>query len=211
MARELQNTDLAASAVQEESPDDDYVFISPFTVHGDPLPAPSNWPKWSPLAHRVGRWQNIYNTSSCWKPIPPEQIPRAWSNDWHYHQASWRWHVYYGGMRWWFNEVLHIPGEPILLLFSQDNGRKTGGDRELIQVDEHFFLYTYGNHFMDRMTVMIEGNPTLETVLSGLRGEVPLLYSEEWAIDELAFANYEVWKHRAPKARRKTFKDILSY
>lgn len=95
-------------------------------------------------------------------------------------------------MRWWFNEVLHIPGEPILLLYSQDDGRRTGGDRELIEVEGFFFLNTTGDYFMERTTVMIEGNPTLETVLAGLRGEVPLVCSAQWARDELAFTNHEV-------------------
>ncbi|KAG9015880.1 hypothetical protein FRB95_006882 [Tulasnella sp. JGI-2019a] len=112
-------------------------------------------------------------------------------------------------MRWWFNEVLHVPGEPILLLFSQDNERETGGDRELIEVNGRFFLNTTSDYFMERTTVIIKGNPTLETVLAGLRGEVPVLYGEEWDRDELAFINQEVWKSRARRARQDIFGELL--
>ncbi|KAG9027526.1 hypothetical protein FRB95_007627 [Tulasnella sp. JGI-2019a] len=204
--QKTQTSDLAAS-IQELSLDDGYVIISPFTTHGvsSPLVVCDYEPPYPGSPSCALDLAEMEPTRGRCRPLPEcvqyavalethllNRSPPKWSNDWHCHMASGKWHVYYGGMRWWFNEVLHVPGEPILLLFSQDNGRETGGDRELIEVDGRFFLNTTSDYFMERTTVSIEGNPTRETVLAGLHGEVSVLYGEEWARDELAFINQEV-------------------
>lgn len=168
----------------------------------DPVPSPSCWPKWSPLALQDAWRQTIGYIPSRWRRLPLTQVPEGWSNDFEKHCYAWRCHENYGGIRWWFNEVLHIPGNPTVLLFSKSLVERLGGHGELVEVDGCFFLHRTGEVYMERCTVMIEGNPSLDMVLSGLRGEGRLTYGNRWPMDMQAAANYDLWKDRAYAERQ---------
>lgn len=114
-----------------------------------------------------------------------------------------------GGIRWWFNEVLHIPGDPMVLLFSTVPEEHTGGDCELIEVDGYFFLKHTGDDHDEQLTFMLEGNPSLEMVLSGLRREQALTYGDPWPIDWVAVCNYDLWEEGAGGERDKLGKEFM--
>lgn len=120
---------------------------------------------------------------------------------------AWRWHGYYGGMQWWFNSILHIPGDPVLLLYSRPNPNDTGGELEIIKVEGDFFL-----HMVDRArTFKLQEDITLEEVLSMLnsRGSVP--HGPVWPTDRLALYDYEAWSDRVYRIRTELLGSFYGY
>lgn len=100
---------------------------------------------------------------------------------------------------WYFNNVLHIPGKPRLVLISDDNyDDSQEGDRgfsELVEVNGQFFFVS--NDDFDAQ--VIEGDSTLEEVLAGLRGDLPLGPTADCSLDWKAIDIQGAWRSRAYK------------
>ncbi|KAG8878302.1 hypothetical protein FRB98_006280 [Tulasnella sp. 332] len=93
----------------------------------------------------------------------------------------------------------------MVLLFSTEPEEHVGGYCELVEIDGYFFISQMGDQYEDRRAFMLGGGkPSLEMVLSGLRGERQLIYERRRLMDELAICNYDIWKPRAWNERSST-------
>lgn len=125
-----------------------------------------------------------------WPRLNSSRIPARWSNDWALHtNCRERWHDHYGGMRWWFNDVLHIPGDPILLLFLLDDNQSDGGDLELVEVDGYFFLHDVETEH----TRPVDAALTLEAILATLSGGDVLKRCPVLRQDLTAWTTFILW------------------
>lgn len=125
-----------------------------------------------------------------WHQVPESKIPSGWSRDWSAHKYDMKWHIGYGGMQWWFNDVLHVPGDPVLLLFELDPGSRFGGDRELIEIDGCFF---FNYHFPEDRTASIEEGTTMETILLALTQQCTIKEQPALQKDYKAMDNFFTW------------------
>lgn len=143
--------------------------------------------------------------------VPDEQVPPGWTNRWTWYEYYSKWNMNYGDVAWYFNEVLHIPGKPRLVLISSDQYKDSEegnrGDSELIEINGQFFFVT--NREYDA-TQAIKGDCTLDEVLAGLRGEWPVdLVLEDCSVDWKAVDIYGNWYSRACEAREAIAGEIV--
>ncbi|KAG8846965.1 hypothetical protein FRB96_001715 [Tulasnella sp. 330] len=115
-----------------------YSLVTNLVSPCDPCPPPHSWPYWTPLAwdrtllaDMIGPHRDLH--------VPDALVPPKWTNKWSSYEYYAKWNRYYGDMIWYFNEVLHIHGEPRLVLISNDGFEDSEeGDRgssELVEVD----------------------------------------------------------------------------
>ncbi|KAG8988671.1 hypothetical protein FRB93_004006 [Tulasnella sp. JGI-2019a] len=190
-----------ASPTKGTDPEKGYLLVSKQISPSDPCRQPHPWPDWTPLSTRAFIGTEM-NRMFLDLPAPPhDPIPEGWTRDWRKYSNTRTWQEYYGGMKWFFNDVLHIPGTPRLVLLSVDYGQEeddwsTSGDTELIEIEGQFFL----NRRQNFQTFPILGELTLEQVLAGLRRERELNYGEPWKRDEHASFILTAWRRRRYRA-----------
>ncbi|KAG8882345.1 hypothetical protein FRB97_008359 [Tulasnella sp. 331] len=105
-------------------------------------------------------------------------------------------------MLWYFNQVLHIPGEPRLVLVSSEEDEDAEWDERqsfvaLVEVNRRFFFVADG----ESGAQAVKGDYTLEQVPAALRNEGSLdSVLEVCSADQKAIDVYHEWHHRAYEA-----------
>lgn len=120
---------------------------------------------------------------------------------------STRWRDSYGGVRWYFNDVLHVPGDPIMWLFDKPAWATMGGRKELIEVEGEFFI----RDNVEETARLILGEPTLETVLEWLRGRKILHQSRDIPKNPFNLMYHLFWDNATLANREDVFGPDFGY
>lgn len=106
----------------------------------------------------------VLSSGCIFQPVTPqEDVTAPWSNDWIGYRRAQEWHEQYGGMRWYFNDVLHLPGMPLLVM--QRPGSRSSSAQELVKLGSSLYVHT-GSY---DQTLQVREQFTLEDVLSWLQ------------------------------------------
>lgn len=138
-------------------------------------------------------------------PVPSASIPEGWSNDFCGHPFDYPWHAFYGSVRWRFNEVFKIPGNPRLVLIKRHRSPSVVL-RQLVEVDGQFYIIEQNEVAFLRNTLQ-DQVVTLETVLDYLRGDpgARAMVELQWLdADETVDFIYDVWLEQARGLRYKS-------
>lgn len=129
--------------------------------------------------------------------VPEDKIPYDWcTNRTDYPRTS-EWTECFGGRRWYFNAVLHIPFIPRLVLVTRNSEGGTLRDCELVEVDGGFFLLRFdGERYPKSTSLIVGGNHelSLDEVLTALRTGSPLELKVWRLVDPYAISMKEYWE-----------------